>query len=310
MESRRRILITGASGFIGARLGPFLRQLGHEVLPAEFDLLDFASVDATLSAGPWDAILHLAAISHVPTCEEDPALAFRVNLAGTALLLEAVRRRAPGAWLVFASTAQVYAAPLASEIEKGVIVDEGRRIDPQNTYARTKWAAELLIEDAARREGLQATILRLFNHTHKSQSPEFFLPHLYAAIVEARKTKRAGQRIGIPVGNLEVERDLGSLQDLVQAFAALMALPRAPEAHHVFNICSGSAKRLSAVAQELARSLGADADFVIDPARVRPGEPVVIQGSHQRFSELTGWKPGCADEAALVNMFLSDLDAP
>jgi GDP-4-dehydro-6-deoxy-D-mannose reductase len=295
-----RILITGTQGFIGSRLLMLLRQLGHTCVATEFDLLDFASTDAALAAGPWDAVLHLAAISHVPTCERDPAEAFRVNLAGTAVLLEAIRRRAPQAWVIFASTAQVYAAPSGSEIHQRVVMDEDRRIAPQNVYARTKWEAELLIAEAARREGLAATVLRLFNHTHKTQSADFFLPHLYQSILA--KTGK-GQ---VPVGNLEVWRDIGSLQDLLQAFAALLGRSRAPAGMEVFNVCSGSAKLLSKVARELARRMGAEIDFVTDPERVRPGEPDFIQGSHWRLTEATGWTPKCADEAQLVEAFLAD----
>src|SRR5256885_11485157 len=99
------VLVTGAQGFVGSRL---VAAIGG--VPLEGDLLDFAALEKALRGQPWDAVVHLAGISHVPTCEQDPALAFRVNLAGTALLLEAMRRHAPAARLVFASSAQVYAA--------------------------------------------------------------------------------------------------------------------------------------------------------------------------------------------------------
>ncbi len=202
--------------------------------------------------------------------------------------------------MIVASTAQVYAAPSGSENHERLIMDEDRRIAPQNVYARTKWEAELLVGETARREGLAATVLRLFNHTHKTQSADFFLPHLYQSILA---TAGKGQ---VPVGNLEVRRDIGSLQDLLQAFAALLGRGRAAGAMEVFNVCSGSAKLLSKVARELARRMGAEIDFVTDRERVRPGEPNFIQGSHQRLTKATGWTPKCADEAQLVEAFLAD----
>jgi GDP-4-dehydro-6-deoxy-D-mannose reductase len=291
-----RILVTGAEGFVGTRLVPALVLAGHTAEAAGFDLFDTAAVEARLHAAPWDCIVHLAAISHVPTCERDQPLAFRANLAGTAQLLEAVRRHSPRAWLVFASTAQVYAAPGADEHD--VVIDEDRRIEPQSVYARTKWQAELVIDDAARRDGLRATVLRLFNHTHKSQSREFFLPHLYHAIVETPLG-------AVPVGNLDIWRDFGSIHDLVAAFAARLARP-APESIETFNICSGSAKRLADVAEELVRRLGARVELVTDPARVRAGEARSIAGSHRRFSAATGWEPHCATAGELVTAFLAD----
>ncbi len=295
-----KILVTGAEGFIGSRLVPQLQRAGHSAEAAGFDLFDAVATETRLRAAPWDCVVHLAAISHVPTCEKDPALAFRANLAGTAQLLEALRRHAPQAWLVFASTAQVYAAPATDESR--VVMDELRRIAPQNTYARTKWQAELVVADAATRDGLRATTLRLFNHTHKSQLPDFFLPHLYRSIVDA---PRGAGRLSVPVGNLSVSRDLGSIQDLMTAFEARLVHP-APTGLETFNICSGTAKQLSAVATELARRLAVEVDFVTDATRVRPGEAETIVGSHQRFSAVTGWQPTCATPAELVTAFLAE----
>ncbi len=57
-----RILITGTQGFIGSRLLPLLCQLGHTCVATEFDLLDFASADAALAAGPWDAVLRASGL--------------------------------------------------------------------------------------------------------------------------------------------------------------------------------------------------------------------------------------------------------
>ena len=274
------VFVTGAQGFVGSRL---VAALGARAVPLEGDLLDFAALSRALSARRWDAVVHLAAISHVPTCEKDPATAFRVNVAGTGLLLEAMRRHAPGARIVFSSTAQVYAAGPS-------LFDERSPIGPQNLYARTKWDAELLIADA----GLPATVLRLFNHTHKSQPPDFFLPHLHRTLLEGRRE--------VPVGNLEVARDIGVVQDLVAALVAVLERP--PDG--VFNVSTGAPKKLSRVAAELARRMGVEARFVTDPSRVRPGEAPLIAGSHLRLTEATGWRPDCADEARLVERFLAD----
>ncbi|MGK5085628.1 NAD(P)-dependent oxidoreductase [Bdellovibrionota bacterium FG-1] len=302
----KKILITGAAGFIGSRLLPFLIKKGHEVIPSSFDLLDFEGMDKAFRTGPWDVIIHLAGISHVPACEKNPGLAFQNNLTGTALLLEAIHRHCPQAWLVFASSAQVYATPQGDEIRQGVILDENRTIVPQNTYARTKWQAELLIQDAARRERMKATVLRLFNHTHKSQSPDFFLPHLYQTIKQAGQEGHKGQPIQIPVGNLNVSRDIGSVQDLLDAVAALIGRASPPEKFETFNVCSGSPKHLATLADQLAKNLDVKIEFITDPSRVRKGEPEKIQGSHARLTEATGWAPRCSNEQTLLEMFLSE----
>jgi GDP-4-dehydro-6-deoxy-D-mannose reductase len=292
----RRILITGAEGFVGTRLAADRAGRGDQVTTNFVDVLDLAALQAHLAAAAPEVVIHLAAISHVPTCDKDPALAIRVNLGGTVTLLEALRRAAPAAHLIFASTAQVYRAPGADE--SSVVMDETRAIEPQNLYARTKWWGELAIADACERAGLTATVLRLFNHTHKTQSPEFFLPHLYRSLREGQSQ--------IPVGNLHVARDLGSIHDLVAAFGALLDRAEPSPTHEVFNVCSGTAKRLSTVAAELAARLGVDATFVVDPTRVRPGEPEMIRGSHEKLTFSSRWLPACVDEVALVDAFLRD----
>ncbi len=291
----RRILITGAEGFVGSRLAATLFARGDSVATDFVDVLDLAAIQAHVADVNPEVVIHLAAISHVPTCDKDPALAIRANLGGTATLLEALRRAAPAARLVFASTAQVYRAPAADEAT--VVIDESRPIAPQNLYAQTKWWGELLIADACARAGLHATVLRLFNHTHKTQAPEFFLPYLYRALREGTRQ--------IPVGNLHVSRDLGSIHDLVAAFTTLLDRASAP-AHEVLNVCSGTAKRLSTVAAELIARLGVDAELVADPSRMRAGEPEVIRGSHEKLTQITGWLPACVNEVALVEAFLRD----
>lgn len=288
MPSARSVFVTGGAGFVGSHLVSALRARGDVVTApgeAEVDLLDATALRTALERAAPSVVVHLAAISHVPTCESDPERAARVNVGGTAALLAAMTDVAPAARLVFASSAHVYAP------SDGGAIDETFPLAPQNVYARTKRDAERLIAQA----GLSATMLRLFNHTHKSQAPTFFLPHLHRAILDGARR--------IPVGNLQVARDLGSLQDLIAALVAALALAE-PQA--VFNVCSGKAKRLDVLATQLAARLHADVELVVDPARVRAGEPAVICGSHRRFTAATGWEPRAVTEQALIDAFLAD----
>ena len=297
----QRILVTGASGFIGSRLVPFLRSQGHSVNGAHLDLLDFASIESAVRNEPLDCLIHLAAISHVPTCEKNPSLAYQTNLAGTAQLIEVLKRHQPQCHVLFASTAQVYAAPHGAEITQGVVFDENRAIAPQNHYANTKWLAELLVKDAAERYGLKTTVLRLFNHTHRAQSPDFFLPHLYSVLSSAG----AGDHSAISVGNLKLFRDIGSIGDLLEAFSHTIENLESFKPFEVFNVCSGKAKSLSILAEGLARLMNITPEFKIDPARVRPHEPINLCGSHRKLTEATGWRPTCHSEEELLRQFLA-----
>jgi len=288
-----QLLLTGADGFIGRALSSRLAAAGFRVhgVGKELDLFSDKGVTEAVRAQPWDVVVHLAAVTHVPTCEKDPAVAKRVNVGGTAFLLEALRQYRPQARLFFTSTAQVYSP--------GPHMDEAQAIAPQNAYAQTKWAAEELIRGAAS-WGLRATILRLFNHTHKSQAPDFFLPHLFAVLKEAPR----GKRIQVPVGNLDIDRDVGALSDLLAALVAVIQRPKW-EGIDVLNICSGRAKRLRDLAQLLAKAMEVDAEFVVDPARVRAGEPLSVCGAHDKLSRITGWHPKVTTAEELIQSFLA-----
>ena len=92
--------------------------------------------------------------------------------------------------------------------------------------------------------------MRPFNHTHRSQSPAFFLPHLYHVMSQASSS----EVLPISVGNLDLERDIGSIDDLISAFVAIVENSAASELYQVFNICSGRVKNLRKLAEVLLRS--------------------------------------------------------
>lgn len=297
-----RVLLTGGHGFIGTWLTRALELRSHTVVAPSVDLFDVPGLRDLLGSQPWDVVVHLAAVSHNADATEAPELAYRTNVGGTALLVELLAELAPSVHLVFPSTAHVYAAASADEDE--IVIIEERAIAPINLYGSTKWSGEVLLRDAAARLGLPVTILRLFNHTHHTQGPRAFLPHLFHAMRGA-----AGQALDIPVGNLDVARDLGGLADLLGAFVAVIE-GEPPPNHVTYNVCSGHSLRLREVAEGLADRLGVDARFVTDPSRVREGEPSRMLGSHERLTEATGWRPTVTDTASFLDAFLDENPIP
>lgn len=301
--THKNILITGSNGFIGSKLLPFLQGLELNAQGVEMELTDPASVKRALSQRKWDAVIHLAGISHVGICAKDPTQAFRINTEGTGNLLKAILESQPKTRLIMASTAQVYAPPQGDEIEQGVVLNEGRGIRPQNIYAQTKWEAEKLLKDAHDQAGLKVTILRLFNHTHKTQSPDFFLPRLYA---EMTHSAEIGSKRTISIGNLDVRRDIGAVHDLLLAFGKLLTLDTQLNDFEVFNICSGTPKLLRDLALGLAKMLNVNVEFVTDPSLVRSGEPKMICGSADKMKQATGWEPHCRSVDMLLRSFVSN----
>lgn len=285
-----RVLLTGGGGFIGGWLQRGLRAAGHDVAAPETSLFDVPALRGVL-ADPWDAVIHLAAISTVAAAAADPETAWRTNVGATGLLADLVAERCPGAHFVYPSTAHVYAPATGAELDEGFVIDEDRRIGPVHVYGRTKWQGELVARDAVRR-GLRVTVLRLFNHTHVSQAPTAFLPYVHAELRQGRTE--------IAVGNLEVERDFGSMHDLVRAFDAALGAPEG-----TYNVCSGVALSLGDLVHGLAGRLGVSATFVTEPSRVRAGEARRVVGSWQRLHAATGWRPTVTGQESLLNAFLA-----
>src|ERR1035437_857080 len=157
----RRILVTGASGFVGLHLLPRLTRafpdaeltVCGENNPAmvALEVTDAAAVDALVGSVRPDACLHLAAIAAVPVAQRDPELAWRVNLHGTLALARAVLRHAPDCSFLYVSSADIY----GRSFRRGTALDEDAPPAPTNTYGATKAAADLAV-GAMAAEGLRA----------------------------------------------------------------------------------------------------------------------------------------------------------
>jgi len=296
-----RIFISGAQGFIGQHLTAALLEKGHQVDGPTFELESETSIRSVLGTQVYDVAIHLAGISHVADCEKDPVHARDINVEGSKRLFQALNKTSPLCHFIFASTAQVYQAPQAHELDREIEFTEDRAIQPQNLYAQTKWEVEEFLQGESSHLAHPVTVLRFFNHTHKSQSPRFFLPHVYRQLMECRGQSGTAK---IPVGDLTLKRDLGSVRDLVQALMAV--IEKRNWKFEIFNVCSGQAKELGVLAEELRKRLDVPAEFIKDPSRLRPGEPRVLKGSHAKLTKATGWEPRVRGEADLIDDFLCD----
>ena len=150
-----RVLVTGASGFVGRALVEELRhgERAYEVHPLERrdgDLADEGVAEEAVAQFSPDAVVHAAARIGVVRCEEEPLLALRSNVLATALVARACA--AHGARLAYVSTADVYGV--------AAVVDEQTQTAPQSLYALTKWWGEQVAQLYAPQE---LVVLRLAN---------------------------------------------------------------------------------------------------------------------------------------------------
>jgi GDP-4-dehydro-6-deoxy-D-mannose reductase len=276
-----RVLVTGASGFVGRRLERRLVEEGHEVFPCDRDTVDVAEasdVDGIVGESSPDAVIHLAAVSFVPDSVRDPSLTYRVNFLGVRNLIDALERIAPQARLLLIGSGDQYAPMQPGSAPRR----ECDPLSPRSPYARTKAAAEQLGGLAADR-GLAAVRVRAFNHTGPGQAPLFVAPDFARQIAAIAAGRRAPE---MRVGNLDSVRDFLHVDDVVDAYLRLLD-PDVPAV--VYNVASGNGTRIGDLLDILGELAGVRPKIEVDPARFRPADALV--GDPTRLREATGWTP-------------------
>jgi GDP-4-dehydro-6-deoxy-D-mannose reductase len=246
------------------------------------DLRDAAAVAQAVEDAAPEVVYHLAAFSHVGRSWETPAETLEGNVVGAANLLEAVRRHAPRARVVWASSCEVYGR--ADRLP----VLEDAPLQPATPYAVSKAAAEMLARVWVEAHDLQVVLARPFNHAGPGQRPIFIVSSLAHQAAAAR---RAGDRdVRIVTGNPATRRDFTDVRDVVRAYR-LLAIADLP-AGGVYNVSSGrsvSAAEQVALLAELVAPL--EVEHHVDPARVRAHEVMDHRGSYERLEAAVGWRP-------------------
>ena len=286
-----RVLVTGGSGFVGRRLVAVLRERGddvHSAAPSRgddehipLDLTDGDNVRAVVEMVRPELVFHLAAQSFVPTSLEDPFETFRVNVDGTAYLLEALRAQtSPAPRLIFTSSAEVYGPRPAADMP----LRETLPLRPSNPYAASKAAGEALVLGWHHSYGIDAVISRAFNHIGAGQDPRFAVP----AFAQRLARVAAGSERVMHVGNVESERDFLDVRDVVGAYVALAERGVPGE---IYNVCSGNAVKMREVLRRLVNLAGVPVEIREDPGLLRSSENPKSVGDPTKLKRTTGWSP-------------------
>jgi len=304
-----KVLVTGADGFVGRWLIRRLLGDGREVYgavrpgqspapvppaadltPAErqavrwlpLELLDAESVRKVVDL-PYDAVVHLAAISSGTEATRDPGYAWTVNAAGTArvvqVLGEAKRTGRADPVVVVISTGEVYGASHESRPRR-----ETDPVAPCSPYAASKAGAELAGLEVWRRTGLRVIVARAFAHTGPGQDTRFVVP----AFAERLRFAKRVQAPVVKVGNLEPVREFLHVRDVVDAYARLLVKGQPGE---TYNVASGQGISLEEVFFRLADLIGARPIPEADPELVRGGDIFHLVGDAAKLRAATGWVP-------------------
>jgi GDP-4-dehydro-6-deoxy-D-mannose reductase len=280
-----RILVTGASGFVGGHLLPALAAAfpAAAIQASNADIRDRQAIGAEIAQHQPDCCIHLAAIAAIPEAQADPDAAWTVNLMGTLNLARALLAASPGCTLIFASTADAYGASFA----RGVPLAEDAPLSPMNTYGATKAAADLAL-GAMAGDGLRAIRLRLFNQAGAGQSADFVL----AAFARQIARIEAGLQPPIlHVGDLRSRRDFLDVRDACRAYVACVARAETIASGTVLNIASGASRVVGDILAEMMALAGLDCEIHTDPKRLRKLEIPVAEGNPACARSLLGWGP-------------------
>jgi UDP-glucose 4-epimerase len=292
----KRVLVTGAAGFVGIPVTKALLARGFEVVAVdnfsvgsrelleraiagepgsivEVDLRDAAAVSrAVAAAAPW-GVIHLAALHFIPYCVAHPAEAVAVNVSGTQHLLDALLEVEPRR-LVFASTADVYKPSETAHAETDPV-------GPVNVYGATKLVGEQLVDfHRSRQPELESVVARLFN----VYGPGETNPHVMPAIFEQLRTSRV-----LSLGNLTPRRDYIFVADMAEALTALLT---AAPAGTTVNVGTGRSTSVEELLCSLEVLLGGEIEVRVDAERVRPSDRPRLQARTEHLrSVLTDFEP-------------------
>ena len=297
MSQTRRILITGATGFVGTHLIGVLRREfpKADLLTDRFDITDAAAVHRAVRAASPDACIHLAGITALPAARRDPDQAWRVNLHGTLHLSDAVLAEAPNCRLLFVSSSEAY----GRSFQSGTAIDEARPLAPMNTYAATKAASDLAI-GARVADGLRAIRVRPFNHTGPGQTAQFVIPSF------ARQLARIAAGLQPPrmeTGALDLQRDFLDVRDVCAAYAACLKLPDPlVAAGQILNLASGSPRRIGDILEQMRAIAGMEVEITTNTALLRPSEIPIAFGDSSRARRLLDWAPCIRWEQTLADV--------
>ncbi len=295
----KKVLVTGAGGFIGSHLTERLVSLGCDVTAlvqynstGSWGLIDEFNADLKdrikVVAGDLrdencvrdviigqDYVFHLGAIISIPYSYMHPRNTWQVNVMGTMNVLAAARDSGTSRVLV-TSTSEVYGTALY------VPIDEAHPLQGQSPYSASKIAADKMAEAFYCSYNLPVVTVRPFNTFGPRQSTRAVIPTIITQVLASNSIK---------LGDVTTTRDFTFVLDTVEGFVKAAEAPDV--LGEVINLGTGSEVSIEEVVKRVIKIVGSDVEVVRDPNRMRPEKSEVRQlvCDNSKARKLLGWTP-------------------
>jgi len=296
----KKILVTGADGFIGSHLTEALVRCGFDVrafvlynsfnswgwldhcardVKGKFDVFagDVRDPNGVRTAMKGcDAVLHLAALIGIPYSYHSPDTYVDTNIKGTLNILQAARDMGLSR-VIHTSTSEVYGTA------RFVPITEDHPLQGQSPYSATKIGADQLALSFYTSFGTPVAIIRPFNTYGPRQSARAVIPTIITQIANGRRQ--------IKLGALRPTRDFNFVADTVAAFHAALGADRG--VGEVINVGSNFEISVGDTALAIAELMGATIDIVSDEQRLRPEKSEVerLWAANDKARDVLGWQP-------------------
>jgi GDP-4-dehydro-6-deoxy-D-mannose reductase len=209
-------------------------------------------------------------------------------------LLEAIKASRQKPRVILVGSGVCYGNPPPQFIP----VREDCPLRPNNPYAASKAAVDLLGIQHYLAHGTDILIVRPFNHAGPRQSPRYVLAALALQLAEVE----SGRRDCLEVGNLDVIRDFTDVRDVVRAYRLLASNGSSGE---IYNLGSGQGTKIAGALEHLQSLADGRIPIRIDPARVRSVDQPFLVADSSKLRSATGWNPLYSIEQTLADMFES-----
>jgi NAD dependent epimerase/dehydratase len=303
----RKVLVTGAGGFIGSHLTESLVESGYnvkafvrynsrncwgwleesrhksEIEIVSGDIRDLDSVKNALKG--CDSVFHLAALVGIPYSYLSPMAYIRTNIDGTTNVLQAALESKLNDVLI-TSTSETYGSA------QYVPVDEKHPVVGQSPYSATKIAADQLAVSYHRSFGLPVKIVRPFNTYGPRQSARAVIPSIITQILSGAKIVKSG--------NVHPTRDFTFVKDTADAFIKIFESDRATG--ETVNVGTSKEISIKDLAQRIIELTGSSVELGFDKDRVRPEKSEVSRlcCDNSKLNKITGWSPKYSLKTGLI----------